>query len=333
MSLLLAGAAGVVLIRGALRRSRALELQDKVVLITGGSRGLGFAMAEEFAWAGAKLVICARNQDGLDRSRHELQHLGAEVLAVCCDVSDRAQVAVMVEQAMQRFGRIDVLVNNAGLISVGPLEVQRFEDFEEAMNVMFWGVVNTTLNVLPQMIARGDGHIVNITSIGGRISVPHLVPYGCAKFAAVGFSEGLRAEVSRHGVHVLTVAPGLMRTGSHINAYFKGKHRDEYSLFAMGATLPVVSIDGRRAAAKIVRALRNGVGDLVITPQAKVAAALHGLAPGAVAEALGIVARVLPGPGGDSSRRFSGRESETPVTRSFLTMLGREAAEDLLQTG
>jgi|SRR5581483_8986470 len=333
ISLLLGGVAAAALIQQAVRRSRTLDLNGKVVLITGGSRGLGFAMAEEFAWEGARLVICARNQDGLERARSALERQGTEVLAVRCDVSDRAQVANMVNQATHRFGGIDVLVNNAGIISVGPLEVQRVEDFEEAMNVMFWGVVNTTLAVLPQMLERGGGHVVNITSIGGRVSVPHLIPYGCAKFAAVGFSEGLREEVARHGIRVLTVVPGLMRTGSHLNAHFKGKHREEFSWFSLGATLPVVSIDGRRAAAKIVQALRRGVGDLVITPQAKLMAMAHGVAPGVVAEALGIVARLLPGPGDRGPEKFTGKQSETAVSRSFLTALGREAAEDLLQTG
>ncbi|MBV9609213.1 MAG: SDR family oxidoreductase [Acidobacteria bacterium] len=332
MSLVLAGVAAGAMVRAAVRHRRAIDLHGKVVLITGGSRGLGFAMAEEFAWEGARaLVICARNQEGLDRASAELSRQGPEVVAVRCDVSDRAQVAFMIEEATRRFGGIDVLVNNAGIISVGPVEEQRFEDFEEAMNVMFWGVVNATLMVLPQMIERGDGHIVNITSIGARFPMPHLLAYESAKFAAVGFSEGLRAEVARHGIHVLTVCPGLMRTGSYLNAYFKGKHREEFSWFSLGSTLPLVSIDGRRAAAKIVRALRTGVSDLVITPQAKLAAAAHGVAPGLVSEALGIVARLLPDAGGAGPRRFTGKESETAVSRSFLTTLGREAAEDLLQ--
>jgi NAD(P)-dependent dehydrogenase (short-subunit alcohol dehydrogenase family) len=333
VSLLLAGVAAGALVRAAVRSTRSLDLSGKVVLITGGSRGLGFAMAEECAWEGAKLVICARNQEGLDRAREELERQGAEVLAVQCNVADRAQVASMVEEAIARFGRIDVLINNAGIIAVGALEVQRFEDFEEAMNVMFWGIVNTTLMVIPQMLERGAGHIVNITSIGGRMSVPHLLPYSCAKFAAVGFSEGLRAEAAQHGIHVLTVVPGLMRTGSYLNAYFKGKHREEFSWFSLGSTLPVVSIDGRRAAAKIIRALRTGGSDLVITPQAKLAATVHGIAPGLVAEALGLVARLLPKAGGAGPQKFTGKQSETAVSRSFLTTLGREAAEDLLQTG
>ena len=179
-----------------LRNWRAQELYGQTVLITGGSRGLGLALAEEFARQGCNIVICAREEDELVRAR-------------------------------QHFGRIDVLVNNAGIISVGPLLSQKLEDFQEAMDVMFWGIVHPTLAVLPQMLQDGHGRIVNITSIGGKVSVPHLIPYGCAKFAAVGFSEGLHAEVKRFGVNVTTVVPGLMRTGSHLNAFFKGKHESE----------------------------------------------------------------------------------------------------------
>src|SRR5207253_5505608 len=141
-----------------------------------------------------------------------------------------------------RFGQIDVLINNAGIIAVGAVPSQTLVDYQEAMDVMFWGVVYPTLAVLPQMMRRGSGHIGNITSIGGKISVPHLVPYGCAKFAAVGFSEGLHAEVKRFGVNVTTVVPGLMRTGSHLDAFFKGKQEYEYGWFALSGTNPLFSI-------------------------------------------------------------------------------------------
>src|SRR6185369_6660508 len=131
------------------------------------------------------------------------------------------QVAAMVSQVNERLGGIDVLVNNAGIISVGPIESQTIEDFREAMDVMFWGHVNTILAVLPQMQRRRSGWIGNVSSIGGKISVPHLVPYSCAKFASVGLSEGLTAELAKDGINVTTIVPGLMRTGAHINAYFK----------------------------------------------------------------------------------------------------------------
>jgi short-subunit dehydrogenase len=321
------GLAGVALWkRLGLRRE---DVRGKVALITGSSRGLGFAMAQEFAQLGAKLVICARNQGELDIAREQLQRGGTEVLAVPCDISVPEQVEHLIHEANARFGRIDVLINNAGVIMVGPVESQTVKDFQEAMDVMFWGIVYPTLAVLPQMIARRSGRIANITSIGGKVSVPHLLPYNCAKFAAVGFSEGLRAELAKDGVKVTTVVPGLMRTGSHVNAYFKGDHRSEYSLFSLSATLPMVSMDARKAARRIVGAVRGGRAEIILSPQAKTATAIHGLFPGMTADALGLLNRVLPS--GTASERHTGKESETPVSQSFVTVLGRKAGARLNQ--
>jgi short-subunit dehydrogenase len=199
------------------------------------------------------------------------------------------------------------------------------------MDVMFWGTVYPTLAVLPAMRKRGSGHIANITSIGGKVSVPHLLPYCCAKFAAVGFSEGLRAELGRHGVKVTTVVPGLMRTGSHLNAYFKGNNQDEFTWFSLGATLPVAAMSARRAARRIVAAIRRGQAEIILTPQAKALSLIHGAAPGITADLLGVVNRVLPQAEGTDRDRHLGRESETLVTRSMLTALGRKAARDLNQ--
>jgi short-subunit dehydrogenase len=251
------------------------SMAGRVVLITGSSRGLGLALAEEFAAQGARLVICARDQRELEAARTRLSSLGAEVLAVPCNVSVQDDVQSLLKEATGRFGHLDVLVNNAGVIQVGPLEAQTLTDFQEAMDVMFWGTVYPTLAVLPQMRQRGGGHIANITSIGGKVSVPHLLPYSCAKFAAVGFSEGLRAELARHGIKVTTVVPGLMRTGSHLNAYFKGKNEDEFTWFSLGATLPVASMSARRAARRIVAAIRRNQAELILTPQAKALATIH----------------------------------------------------------
>jgi|SRR5579872_5188361 len=314
------------------RRLRSGEkLAGRVVMITGASRGLGLALAEEFAAQGARLVICARDERELETARARLADLGAEVIAVPCDVSVQDQVEVVINEATARFGRIDVLVNNAGVIQVGPLESQTLTDFQEAMDVMFWGTVYPTLAVLPQMRRRGSGHIANITSIGGKVSVPHLLPYSCAKFAAVGFSEGLRAELGGQGIKVTTVVPGLMRTGSHLNAYFKGKNQEEFTWFSLGATLPVMAMSARRAARRIVSAIRRGQAEVVLTPQAKALALMHGVAPGSTADVLGLVNRVLPESEGRGRERRLGRESETRLTRSFVTALGRKAARELNQ--
>jgi short-subunit dehydrogenase len=308
-----------------LRQHRLRELHGQTVLITGGSRGLGLALAEEFAQAGARIAICARDERDLARARQQLERLGVEVCAVACDVSKPEQVERLISSVRQQLGGIDVLVNNAGVIAAGPLLSQTIEDFHEAMDVMFWGTVHPTLAVLPQMISHGRGKIVNITSIGGRVAVPHLVPYCCAKFAAAGFSEGLHAELKRFGIHVLTVAPGLMRTGSHLHAQFKGNHKQEFGWFALSGTNPLASISARRAAQKIVDATCANRADLVISWQAKLMAEAHGLAPGLTQDAMALVNRLLPEASGPTEKR-QGHESHSMITRSPLTALGKRAA-------
>lgn len=308
------------------------DLRGQVVLITGGSRGLGLAMAEEFARHGAKIVLCARDHQELLRARQQVEMLGAEVGAIACDITNPDDLERLISSARQQFGRVDILVNNAGIISVGPLLSQRLEDFQEAMDVMFWGTVYPTLALLPEMIGRRSGTIVNITSIGGKVSVPHLLPYGCAKFAAVGFSEGLHAEVKKFGINVLTVAPGLMRTGSHLNAYFKGKNQHEYGWFALSGTNPLFSISARRAAKQIVNAVRHRQAELIISWQAELLATAHGIAPRLVSEAMALVNRLLPDAPGQSTGKTRGRDSESAVTRSPLTALGQRAARRYNQT-
>jgi short-subunit dehydrogenase len=301
-------------------------LRDQVVVVTGGSRGLGLLLAHEFAAKGARVVICARDAEELARAREELASGGADVIAVPCDIRDRDQVVRLVDEAHARWGRIDVLVNNAGIITVGPLEEQTLTDFENSMSDMFWGMVYTTFAVLPEMRARHAGHIVNITSIGGKIAVPHLLSYEAAKFAAVGFSEGLRAESRKDGIAVTTVIPGLMRTGSFVDAYFKGHNREEYAWFSLLSSLPLVSINAWRAARQIVRATARGESELIITIQAQVAVRLHGLFPGLTSDILGVVNRFLPAPGGIGRARVIGQESESAISTSSLTALGRAAA-------
>jgi short-subunit dehydrogenase len=307
------------------------DFRDAVVVITGGSRGLGFALALEFARRGARLAICARDEATLHEAEDRLHARGAEVFACRCDIGDREQAESFIRQTQERFGQIDVLVNNAGQIDVGPLESQRLEDFEEAMRTMYWGAVYTTLAAYPDMARRRQGRIVNITSFGGKVAVPHLLPYSAAKFAAVGFSEGLRAELAKDNIKVTTVVPGLMRTGSHMNATFKGDHHKEYSWFSLGAALPLVSMNAHRAARRIVNAAASGASEIVLTPQARLAVAAHGVAPGLVSDVLGVLHRVMPGTGSRNPQRHTGKESKTSLTRSILTAAGRRAGRALNQ--
>jgi short-subunit dehydrogenase len=322
-----AAAAGIALAaREAARRlAPAYDLRGKVALVTGGSRGLGFAIADELAGKEARLVICARDEERLERARMLLAARGADVRALRCDVSAREQVERMIEDV----GRVDVLVNNAGVIGVGPLETQRLEDFEETHAIMFWGVLYPTFAVLPQMRERGEGRIVNITSIGGKVSVPYLLPYNAAKFAAVGFSEGLRAELAGTGVVVTTVVPGLMRTGSYVAALFKGRRETIYRLFTPVSATPLTTISGRRAARKIVAAIERGDPELILTAHANLAARASALAPGLTQRTLGLVARALPS-GGDAAP-VPGLEIDPAVDDSLLTALGRKARGDLNQ--
>ena len=324
--LVVAGTTAGLAVAALSRRRSSFSLNGKVVFITGGSRGLGLAMAEEFARRGAQIAICARDAEELERARECIEReTGATVKTFVCDVSDREQVERTVQNVHNHLGGIDVLVNNAGIIAVGPVENQNLGDFEEAMKVNFWSQVYATLAVLPEMRRRGESRIVNITSIGGKVSVPHLLPYSCSKFASVAFSEGLRSELGKTGVKVVTVVPGLMRTGSHINAEFKGKHSQEFTWFSLSGTNPMSSISVSRAAKQIVDATVTGRAELIISWQAELLARFHGLAPGLTTEILGLVNRTLPS-AGESDERRKGKDSHNALTKSPLTALGEMAA-------
>lgn len=313
---------GLGLAGGAALRGRAeTDIRDKVALVTGSSRGFGFVLARALAREGCCLVICARDTHELERARDGLAQQGAEVLAIPCDVAERGQVENMVRQAIARFGRIDILVNNAGIIQVGPYRAMSDDDYRQAMNIIFWGAYNTTMAVLPEMRRRGEGRIVNITSIGGKVSVPHLLPYSAAKFAAVGFSEGLRAEVAREGISVTTIVPGLMRTGSPLNVTIKGRSRWEYLWFALGDSLPFVSMDAERAARQTISAMKHGEAERVLSLPAIMLSRVHGLAPGLTANLLGVVNRLLPQADGETNETRRGMEVQREVQSPALDAL------------
>ena len=319
-------AGGAFLLKSTLTRLFEYDLNDKTVLITGGSRGLGLVMAREFAREGARLALCARDEEELERARLDLDRFGVEVMTFRCDVRNRQEVVDMIAAVNNRFGQIDVLINNAGVIQVGPIEVMTHEDFELAMQAHFWGPVNTILSVLPSMRQRRQGRIVNITSIGGKVAVPHLVPYSASKFALVGLSKGLRAELMKDGIVVTTVCPGLMRTGSPRNADFKGQHRFEYAWFSISDALPLLTVSAENAARQIVRACKRGQAELVISVPAKIAVLFDALFPGAMSQVLAAVNQILPEPGGAGTERVKGRDSTSAWSPSWLTTLNEEAA-------
>lgn len=323
---LLLGALGV----GGYLTYRAMkpryDYRSKHIVITGGSRGLGLVLARQLATAGARLSVCNRDPNELVRAVPDLSERGARVVAVECDVTDRDRVREFVAVARQRNGPIDVLINNAGVIRVGPVEEMREEDYEQSLQTHFWGPLYATLEVLPEMKARRRGRIINIASFGGKVAVPHLLPYSVGKFALVGFSDGLRAEVAQHGVVVTTVCPGLMRIGSHLNAEFKGRHEEEYAWFALGAGAPGFSMNAETAAQKILSACARGDAEAVLGLPAKLAVVAQALCPNLMASVTEFVNRaILPEPGGIGTAVARGSESRRAVP-AFATALADRAA-------
>jgi len=238
--------------------------RDKVAFITGGSRGLGLEIARQICTRGGKVVLVARDTDELARAKADLDRFATDVITIQCDLLETAQIQSAVQQALQRFGRIDILINNAGIIEMGPLEHMQLKDFDRAMRLHFWAPFILYLLLAPQMRAQGGGRIVNISSIGGRIAVPHMAAYSASKFALTGFSDAIRAELARDNIWVTTVTPGLMRTGSHIHAKFKGDHAAEYRWFDWSRKIPFASISVERAARKILNACQRGKPSLVM---------------------------------------------------------------------
>ena len=320
--------AGSVLFAAAtlVNRRRRFPVVGKNVLITGGSRGLGLLLAKEFSRRGAHVAICARDADELERARLILAQRGYQVIPLVCDLNVQDEVQAVVRKVSSQLGSIDVLVNNAGTISVGPMSVMSLEDYQESLDTHFWGPLYTTLAVLPEMRRHGQGRIVNISSIGGKISVPHLLPYSAGKFALTGFSQGLRAEAIKQNIYVTTVCPGLMRTGSPRNAKFKGNNRAEYAWFSISDALPLLSMSADRAARRIVDACVRGTAELVLSVPAKLAVTLNALFPGLSADALAVVNRLLPSAQHASTEAHLGKESYSAISPSPITVLNERAA-------
>lgn len=290
------GVAAVVGAREVLARAREADLSNQVALITGGSRGLGLALARELAAEGCRLAICAREFDELDRAAKELEATGASVLAITCDVTDEAAVSKMVANVLTHYGQIDLLVTVAGVIEVSLLEDLEVDDFRHAMDVMFWGTLYPIMACLPSMRARQAGRIATITSVGGKIAVPRLLSYSTAKFAAVGLSEGLAAELAKDGITVTTIVPGVLRTGSHLNVRFTGdtdQQNADYAWFAAGAAIPI-NPRADRAAKIIVRAIKRGETERIFSLPYALASRFHGLAPATTIRLMQVANAFLP---------------------------------------
>src|SRR6266436_3438109 len=289
-------------------RTARYPLRDKVVVITGGSRGLGLVLARYVCARGGNVALIARDPEELARAKTDLAPRGGKTLTIQCDLLDSGQIQSAVRQIIDRFSKIDILINNAGIIEVGPLEHLRPEDFDRAMRLHFWAPFELISQIVPEMRIWGGGRIVNISSIGGKVAVPHMAPYSASKFALTGISDALRAELARDNIYVTTVAPGMMRTGSHVNAKFKGRHDIEFAWFAASAGAPLLSMDADRAAKKILAACRRGQPSLTLTFAARLQIVANALFPNLIGYAMQLVNRFLPesqGTEGDRSRAGS----------------------------
>src|SRR5205823_534857 len=323
--------AGALLI-GAWVTARAIRtarytLRDKVAVITGGSRGLGLVLARHICAQGGKVAIIARDPEELGRAKVDLgRRSGApNAFGVECDLLDTRQIQSAVQQIIDRFGKIDILINNAGIIEVGPLENMTREDFERAMRLHFWAPFELIEQVVPEMRTRGGGRIVNISSIGGRVAVPHLAPYSASKFALTGFSDAIRTELARNNIHVTTVAPGMMRTGSHVNARFKGNHDMEFAWFAASAGAPLISMNADRAAKKILAACRRGQPSLTLTFAARGAILGNALFPNLTGYMMKFANRFLPGTSDEEGNRSRAGSQLHRLTPKWLTHLADAA--------
>jgi short-subunit dehydrogenase len=302
------------------------SLKGMVVLVTGGARGLGLCMARELGSRGARLALCSRTSEQLNQAKEELEQKGYEVLTIVTDITRPEQVTSMMDKIVDHYGTIDILINNAGMMIVGPENVMAVEDYKTVMEANVWGALHTIKATLPHFKHRHSGHIVNITSIGGRIAVPHMLPYSVSKFAMTGLSQGLATELRKENIIVTTVTPNLMRTGSPRNITVKGDHEKEYAWFKISDSLPLLSQSPVSAAKRIVEGICLGEREITLTLTAKIAVAVQALLPGIVRNSATIANHFLPSSEHDFSRK--GSESESAITKGSIGGITDAAAAE-----
>jgi NAD(P)-dependent dehydrogenase (short-subunit alcohol dehydrogenase family) len=300
LALALMGGAGISFAaRSWLRRQRRIELGGRVVVITGASSGLGLLLARKAARRGAMVVLVARDAEAIEQAARELIDEGAQAtLAIPTDIADQAAVEAMIHRVIRQFGRIDVLINNAALMMVGPLESVTLDDLRNIHDVNFWGGVFCSFAALPHMRAAGGGRIGNVISIGGRIAVPHMLPYTVGKFAFSGFTRGLYPELVKDNIYVTGFYPAMIRTGGHTNALMKGDRDAEYAWFAAGDVNPITATSAHTAAERFLEAICNGDPEARVSLPARLGPIVDAIAPAWFAELNALIERSMPRPTG-----------------------------------
>jgi NADP-dependent 3-hydroxy acid dehydrogenase YdfG len=242
----------------------------KVAAVTGAGSGIGQALAIELGRSGAKLAISDVDTEGLAATEERLKTIGAPVKTDRLDVTEREAFQVYADDVNEYFGTVNQIYNNAGIAFAGDVEASQFKDIERVMDVDYWGVVNGTKVFLPHLIASGDGHIVNISSVFGLFSAPGQAAYNAAKFAVRGFTEALRQEMilAGHPVKVTTVHPGGIKTNIARNMEaVEGLDKKE---LAETFDKRLASTSPQKAARIILDGVRKNKARVLVGPDAKV---------------------------------------------------------------
>ncbi len=300
-------------------KSKLKNFNSRSVLITGGSRGLGLSLAWNFLDRGARSVtLLARDHDELIRAQKILLNDFplALVFIHVCDITDSVNLSRAFGQAIIDMGSIDILVNNAGIMMVSPFTSTEKSDYEAHMNLHLYAVIETVQKIFPHFKSRGGGQILNICSMGGKVAVPHMLPYDASKFALAGFSQGVASELAPHNITVTTAYPLPMRTGSAIQAVFKGDHEKEFLWFESIDNLPLLSMSADKAAKIILDGVSDGKTEVLLAPIAKVRNIMAALLPETFNRLMAFVAARLPQ--GDSKIRKTGQQCSQEFDRAFL---------------
>jgi short-subunit dehydrogenase len=308
-------------------QNKKQPFNGKVALITGGSRGLGLALAKVLIKQGAYVSLLARDLSELYQAQYILTRIASKehVMIHVCDVTNPEQLNAAIQKTAEHWRDIDLLINNAGAIIVGPFESMTMQDFEAQMKLHLYANVHATQQILPYFRKKKDGRIVNICSMGGKVAVPHMLPYDTSKFALAGFSQGITAELARENISVTTVYPTLMRTGSPIQAVFKGESEKEFAWFANADIFPGLSMSADEAAKKIIQAAADRRSELIPSWIGRMRMMVGAFLPELMLVTMGLLNQLMPR--GNSQQYRTGAQSQTK--KSYLFKSFEKKAEKI----
>jgi len=242
----------------------------KVAVVTGAASGMGRDMAIQLGRAGAKLAISDMNPDGLEETRALVEATGAEVHSQLLNVAEREAMIEYADTVAKHYGKVNMIFNNAGIAHTGNVEHMEFKEIDRVMDVDFWGVVNGTKAFLPHLIASGDGHVVNTSSLFGILAQPGQSAYNAAKFAVRGFTEALRQEmlIAKHPVKVTCVHPGGIKTAIARNSTASSGYNAKENAAFFDKYLATTTSE--KAATIILNAVRRGHARVLVGADAKI---------------------------------------------------------------